>query len=800
MKVSLNWLKRYVDISEDPEVLANDLTMFGLNVEECKRLASRFEGVVFGKVLEVKKHPRADKLSLCTVDAGGERPLGIICGASNVRPGLGVAVAVNGAVLPGGLKIKKTKIRGEVSEGMICSEKELEIGEDAEGIMELDLDDKPGVTLEGRLGSNDAILDIEVTPNRPDLLSHIGVAREIAALYKRKLRYPELFSLAPGGEFDLEVENLRDCPRYTAAFIDDVVIAPSPQWMQELLASTGVKPINNIVDVTNFVLMETGQPLHAFDRDKLGGDAILVRRARRNETLVTLDGNKRELDKSILVIADGERPVALAGVMGGLDTEVTDTTSRILLESAMFEPRLVRKASQDFKLETEASYRFEREGDVGVTLTAIGRACKLIEEIGAGRPLPHFAEKLAKDAPVGGHTVKLRGKQANRVMGTHLAATEVASLLGRLELKARVSGESIQVAVPSFRRDIEEEIDLIEEAARSYGYENIGREEASRGNIFSRIDPVSRRNENICDFMASRGFAEVLTTSFMDPSDPANFAWPENDPRCRPMEISNPLTLSQSMLRTSLLPGLLNVVRRNSPAEQDGIRIFEMGKVFIPEGDGGGLPREELHIAIVLTRKAGPLQWISDQRDFDFFDMKGELEALITRLGVSSIVRMDHGSYESQSGFIFKWFIKNKFLAEGGVISRAVAAKYDIDTPVSYFDLLMDSLPSKGPGELGFSRISQYPAVKRDLCVVASDKVTFSDIKNVIVSRTKHLESIRLFDYYRGGHLGDRKRSYTMRLNFRSPAGTLDDSVVDREIEKMLAALHRELHVALRAE
>ena len=797
MIVSLSWLKRYVDIEEDPATLAHDLTMFGVNVENVSMLASPFSGVVFGKVLEVEKHPRADRLSLCVVDAGGEEPLKIVCGASNVRPGLGVPVAIHGSVLAGGFKIKKTKIRGEVSEGMICSEKELGLGEDEEGIIELDFELKPGESLEGKLGGGDIIFDIEVTPNRPDLLCHMGIAREIAALYRRKIHLPDTFPLQTGETFNLEIESKADCPRYTAAFIEDVEIMPSPDWMQQFLTAVGLKPINNIVDVTNFVLMEMGQPLHAFDREKLMKDTICVRRSRAGEQLITLDEENRELSPDILVIADRERPVALAGVMGGRETEVTGGTKRVLLESAMFERRLIRKARQQFKLETEASYRFEREGDISITIAALERACRLIEDIGAGRPQMLCADVVGDDKALERKTITLRIPQANRVMGTRMAAGEIVTLLERLGLESRVMGKTIQVTVPTFRRDIAEEIDLIEETARVYGYENIGREEVYGVNMFSRLSQVDRRNEELCEYLASRGFAQVITSSFMDPGDAARMGWREHDPRFQPIRLANPLTVAQSVLRTSLLPGLLNVVRRNAASDQDGIRIFELGKVFIPVDEGGGLPSEELHLAAVFNRKVNPLQWMEQQRTFDFFDMKGEHEALLHQLGILADVKMVATGVVRQ-GHIFNWILKEKILAEGGALSSTVAGNFDVGTPIFYFDLLVDALPRAGGP--AYSEPSPYPAVKRDLCVIGSERVTFSDIKKVILMEAKHLDSISLFDYYRGGHLGEGKRSYTFRMSFRSSKGTLDDQTVDKEIQRILETLQRELQVILRME
>ncbi len=799
MKISLNWVKRYVDIDEDPATLADDLTMFGLNVESVEISGGEYSGVVFGRVLECGRHPNADKLSVCKVDAGTGTPLNIVCGASNVREGLSVAVAVRGAVLKGGFKIKKTKLRGEVSEGMICSETELGIGDDASGIIELDMDLEPGTNLDGRLGSSDVLLDIEVTPNRPDQLSHFGIAREIAALYMRELREPELFTLEPGYKFPIETEDDSDCPRYSAAFVSDIKIGPSPQWMRDLLISAGVNPIYNIVDVTNFVLLEMGQPLHAFDRDMLGRDGILVRRGRSGESMYTLDGIEREVGEDALLITDGETPVGVAGVMGGRDSEITDSTQRVLIESAWFDPRAVRRSSRELKLDTEASYRFERECDPGITVKALMRACRLIADIGAGKPEKLHADYLADRKLVETRTITLRTKQANRLMGTKLAADDLVELLSRLQLISVEDGKDINVTVPTFRRDIAEEVDLIEEVARLYGYENIGREEERRCSLFSEVSIVDMRNEELCDRLASRGFAEVITTSFMDPGDPGRFQWGESDPRGRPVEISNPLTVAQSAMRSSLLPGMLRVIRRNAPVEIEGIRIFELGKVFLQSEKGSGLPREELHLTVMFTRMSAPLQCHGGQRDFDFFDMTGEAESVLEWLGAPADLVMERKRAD-EPDFLFEWILKNSSAGTCGMIPGRVAARFDIEAPVYYFDLLMDAFPPGGSGRKSYNRISQYPAVKRDLSVLAPERITFSEVRNVIKKRAKHLESVRLFDYYRGDRLGEGKRSYAFRMTFRSLEGTLDDETVDRAIEKVLTSLQKELQVVLRSE
>jgi len=799
VKVSLNWIKRYVDIDEDVEVLASDLTMFGLNVEEIEIGEPGFSGVVFGKVLEVSKHPSADKLRVCKVDVGQEKPLNIICGAPNVAEGQGVPVAIHGAKLPGGVRIKKTKLRGVVSEGMICSESELGIGSDSRGIMVLDFDLKPGTPLDDVLGEEDVILDIEVTPNRPDLLCHLGIAREVSAIYGETLRYPEVIKLHDDEKsFDLSIEDGEDCARYTAAFIENVKIAPSPEWMQKLLLSAGMKPINNIVDVTNFVLLELGQPLHAFDRDTLDGGSIVVRRARKGENLKTLDEIERELDEGILVIADASKPIALAGVMGGLETEVTTSTTRVVLESAAFNRKLIRTASKRFKLETEASYRFERECDPGITKLAVERACYLIKKIGAGEPVTVCRDLNLRPELLKDKVIELRVKQVNRLLGTHLDGEDIKELLGKLELKAEVKkGGHVRVNVPTFRRDLNEEVDLIEEIARVYGYENISSDIGKRTNIFSKQSVEEKKNEELCSFLVSRGFAEVITSSFMNPSDLEKFGWGEDDPRNRPIKIANPLTEAQSLLRTSLLPGLLNVVRQNSPTEIEGIKIFEIGKVFIAHNDNelDSLPDEEVHLTSVFARSAIPLQWIEKQRDFDFFDLKGEFEAILEMVGVIgdiSFERLDENDY------IFGWFVEGEKIAEGGLIPSRITRAFDLEDKVFFFDLLIDKLERMVPYSKSYSPIIQYPPVKRDLCIVVNEDVSFSELERVIRQETKFLDSIRLFDYYRGGHLGEGKRSYTVRLSFRSEKGTMESEEVDNIVEKLLDVLRDRFQARLR--
>jgi phenylalanyl-tRNA synthetase beta chain len=427
------------------------------------------------------------------------------------------------------------------------------------------------------------------------------------------------------------------------------------------------------------------------------------------------------------------------------------------------------------------------------------RACRLIADMDAGKPEKLRADYLAGPGLTAPRRVSLRTKQTNRLMGTKLAADDIVELLSRLQLESTVKGRDVEVTVPTFRRDIREEVDLVEEVARLYGYENIGREEEQRCSLFSEVSVVDMRNEELCDRLAARGFAEVVTTSFMDPGDPGRFEWGESDPRSRPVELSNPLTVAQSAMRTSLIPGMVRVIQRNAPVEREGIRIFELAKIFMEREEGNGLPREETHLTVMFTRRSAPLQWKGEPREFDFFDMTGEAESVMDWLGAPENTVMERAKGGGED-HIFEWKVKNRVVGTFGMIPGRVAARFDIETPVYFFDLLIDAFPPGRSGRKGFSRISQYPAVKRDLSVLAPEKITFSEVRNVVKKRAKHLESVRLFDYYRGDSLGDDKRSYTFRLTFRSLEGTLDDETVDRTIEKVLASLKKELQVTLRAE
>ncbi|MBD3178923.1 MAG: hypothetical protein GF417_04595, partial [Candidatus Latescibacteria bacterium] len=512
------------------------------------------------------------------------------------------------------------------------------------------------------------------------------------------------------------------------------------------------------------------------------------------ESIVTINGNERELSENHLVITNTEVPVAVAGIIGGQETEVTGATDKILLESAVFDPGAIRSGSRDLDIETEASYRFERGADPGITVFAIRRACYLIEKLGAGRVKSSYSDiggdKVQKSS------IELDRSYANKIIGTNLSSEEISRHLENFNLECSSSGDTIKVEVPTYRLDLIEDIDLVEEVARSYGYNNIKGEGAGLRNLYPESDPVEKRNSYLTDYLAARGYAEVITSSFMNMKDPEKFGWPEKDPRNSYIQIDNPLTSLQTSLRTSLLPGLLRVLKDNPRAEQKGIRIFELGKVFLPGKKGKGLPDEQMHLTALYSGNAFPRQWIIEERKFDYFDMNGELEGILAMFVPIDDLSLER-EIEAGPEFMFKWFNRNKLVAESGMIGAE--AGDELDSEVFYFTVYLDTLGDSFMQQ-GYVRPSPYPAVKRDLCVIAGERVGFSDIKKVVLRNSKYLEDITLFDYYRDEQSEEDRRSYTFSLSFRSAEGTLKDSRVNRIIDKILRALELELKVFLRQE
>ncbi len=805
MKISLQWLGDLVTWDDTPQGLADRLTAAGLNVERLAEFALSWPGVRVARVLACEKHPHADKLTVCRVETGAGEPVQIVCGAPNVRAGLHVLLAAPGAVLPGGVQIKPAKIRGIESQGMICSAAELELGRDAAGIMELADEPDLGTPADELYGYRDVVLDIEVTPNRPDLLSHLGVAREVAAIYATKLNPPRVLKPAAAGGlgWKIEIESFADCPRYTAHGADGVVVKPSPRWLQNRLRAIGQRPINNVVDITNYVLFELGQPLHAFDRDRLSGGVISVRRAGRKQMVTTLDDVSRQIQADDLIIADGDGPVALAGVMGLASSQVYEGTTSLLLESAFFAPRLVRGCSRRLGLVSESSYRFEREADWSMVRFAAHRALFLLQEH-CGAAIIGDAVDRADPDHQNQADLPLRLHHVNRVLGTELDLERAADILQSLGLKVQpLSGQieaktvNLMVQIPSFRRDLKQEIDLVEEIARRHGYDKgarMGHAPALASRRRSRPDEVGRL---LRTWLPSLGYHEIVTSSFFTRQQLESLALPAEDPRRECLRVLNPHHGRETLLRTSMVPAFADVARHNVHAgARSPVRLFQLGRVYWPAGattaDRGCarnslLPEEPW---LLQCGMAGAAAEGLGGMPVDLLELKGIGEQIGSLLRTP--LALAAGDVEPFLAAGLQWRILD---AGGGCIgwlgrlAPEAAARFDLDCPASLLELRLDRLAAT-PADVQFQEFARFPAARRDLSLLVPDGVTYEGIASTVQKAAGELlESVELFDIYTGRELAAGVAAYGIRLKFRSSRSSLTGGVVDEAVARCLAAL-----------
>ncbi len=796
MIVSLEWLRQYVDIPVDVRTLVADLTMLGLNVEHCTTNGIDEPKVVVGHVLERSAHPDADRLSVCRVDVGEGEPRTIVCGAPNVAAGQKVPVALPGARLPGGVRIRRSRIRGVASDGMICSEVELGLGSDAAGILVL-ADDAPVGRPLSEVIEGDAVLEIEVTPNRPDQLGHVGVAREIAALYETPLRVPSPEVAEPAGDpgFTVDIDDPEDCYRFTGRIVRGVRVGPSPEWLREMLERVGLNSINNIVDVTNYVMMEFGQPLHAYDLDRLPGRRMGVRRARDGETLTALDERTYEAGPENLLITCDDVPVGFAGVIGGMDTRVTESTTNLLIESAAFCPRVIRASRKKLNLSTDASYRFERGTDREVCRRAGDRACELILRVAGGEA---GGGVDAYPAPWPERRVRVRAAGVRRLLGVRLDVDRIESLLARLGFeRVERDDEGVTVVVPSWRDDVHEEADLVEEVARLHGYDRIGEGWSFRTTSWAPPDPFDAFAERAAEHLAARGHTEMLLTSFTDGAEVERFGWGPDEARSRPVAVRNPLTRNQSHLRTSLVPAAVDVVRHNLAHGARTLKLFGCGAVYLaPDGIEAGLPREPRHVVIVHTRPDAPQWWREPGRAADLFDVRAEVEALARALRVdlsSARYRFD------EAAGTFRYETREGVVAEGGILPAAVSRAADIDQGVWYAEIDLDAWFRAREPVPTFQPYAEYPEARRDLSLVVPESVAWADVEKALAKHGgRLLESHRVFDVYRGERLESGRYAVGVRLTFRSASGTLTDEDVDRVVGKITSRLESDLGVTLR--
>ncbi|MDF1551670.1 MAG: phenylalanine--tRNA ligase subunit beta [Deferrisomatales bacterium] len=803
MRISLNWLRDYVDLRADADELAHRLTMAGLEVSAVETLGAGIEGVVTARIVERGPHPGADRLSLCRVDDGTEIHE-IVCGATNMQAGDAVALARVGTRLPGGLKIKKAKIRGQASSGMMCSERELGLGEGHDGILILPPNTALGRPLVEVLGLPDTVFEVDLTPNRADCLSVVGVAREVAALTGAELRLPEP-NLAESGEpiadqTSVTIEDPELCRRYAARIVRGVRIGPSPRWLQQRLQAVGVRALNNVVDVTNYVLMELGHPLHAFDLQRLGGQRIVVRRARDGESFTTLDGQERCLDADTLMICDGDGPVAVAGIMGGLNSEVEDTTRDVLLESAYFDPANIRRSSKALGLSTEASYRFERGTDIEGLIRALDRAAGLIAELAGGTVAAGIWD--AFPGPRARRRVTCRPARVSAVLGVELSRDAIVTYLQALGLSpVAETGSETTFEVPPHRVDLEREIDLIEEVARLHGYDAIPATLPKVAMTAGERPAARRTADRARDVLVAAGLTEAINLSFIDPAEDERLALGADDALRRKVVIQNPLNSETAVLRTTLLPGLLRAAGLNNRRQTGAVRLFEVGRTYHPV-DGQVLPREVQRVGAVLAGEQRPLGWLASAQAVDFFDAKGVVEGFVATLGVDGLgweTVTDRPWLHPGRGAVL--VLGGEELGWCGQLHPDRAEAYQVPEPLFAFELDLNRLQQAGRKPGAFPGLDRYPAVARDLAVVLDRGVPVQQVLDAVADcrgREPLLRSATLFDIYEGERLAADKVSLAIRVVYRSEERTLTEEEVQRAEAGVLTHLEQQLGARLR--
>lgn len=829
MKVSLSWLKEYVPVEMEVSKLADALTMVGLEVDSISERYDYLDTVVVGRIVEIQPHPNADKLRMCKVDIG-DRFISVACGAPNIETGMLAPAALPGTILPNGLKLETTVIRGEKSEGMLCSDGELGIGPDYSGVRVLDADLAVGQKLAVALKLSDPVFDISLTPNRSDCLSIIGIAREVAAIQKKKIRYPSIHrdgTSQARGDFDLEkegektrikisenepvifdissvkIESPELCPRYTAKILEDITIRPSPFWLQDRLMSVGLRPISNIVDVTNFVMMEMGQPLHAFDLDQLAEQRIVVRTAEEGEVFVTLDEKERKLSGDMLLICDGEKAVGLAGVMGGMNSEISDATTRVLLESACFNPASIRKTSKKLGLPTDASHRFERGVDPHGTVKALERAANLMAEVGGGRlvegvidehPLPQVTEKIPVSV-----------EKTNRLLGSNLTANEIAEILERIEFTVEPEDEDrLMVVPPSYRVDVFRAVDVMEEVARLWGYKNI-RTTYPAISASEQKPPKQRRvRDRVRNTMTGLGYTESVNYSFSDRASCDKLLLDSEDERRRMLGILNPLIEDHAVMRTSMLPGLLLNMRLNIAQQVKNLKMFEVGKVFISKGQDE-LPDEIEMLAGILTGNRYVPYWHAKEKEIqcDFYDAKGAVESLFDALNIDNAVftaETETPCTYTKVGRTAYIYVDSTWVGVVGEFDAKVLSSYDIKSRAFMFEINMDRLKNLIPDVVMYRSIPKYPAISRDMTLIVRKDIESIRLLEAVKDMNEALiEDIYFFDVYDGEPVGPINKSISFRITYRSAVETLEDEYVDKIHKNIADALLKRFDASLPA-
>ncbi len=807
MRISYNWLQTYLSVKSTPEIIAEKLTSVGLEVESVEYEGKKFDGIVVGEVLSVVKHPNAKKLSLCEVKTDSDNIRKIVCGAPNVSAGQKVAVALPGAVVPKNqhdsegkpFTITEAVIRGEKSYGMICSSYELGIADDADGILVLDNEAVVGTPLAEYFGLTDVAMEIGVTPNRPDCLSHIGVAREVAGAISCKLELPftserQKQVQAIENSFKVAIENSFGCPRYVARLIKNVTVKQSPAWMQKYLTTAGVRPINNIVDATNFVMLEFGQPLHAFNYDEIEGNTIIVKNSRAGEKFITLDGKEHPLSGNEIMICDAEKAVAIGGVMGGLNSEISLNTKNVLLEAAYFQPQSIRRTAKRLGISTDSSYRFERGIDHNATNTISLRAALLIAELSGGELVEEYIDNYPSIIPL--KEISLRSKRVNEILGTDLNIEKIQSLLNSVEIFSTQSGEVLNCSIPAFRPDIEQEIDIIEEAARLFGYDNI-EDKISSEISFGQIDKKFNRLNSLRIWLEANGYNEIVTNSLMDETlvhyYSANF-----------IKVKNPLSQELNVLRPTLMPTMLQAIVHNNNHGVHNLRYFEIGRTFLNASEAAASTyidgyNERNLLGICISGKMWGNEWHRKEKNADIYDIKGAVLSLLCYLGLDNIDLIYYDAPSSLTEQTIGIEINNTYVGFLGKCKQELLQRMKIENEVYYAEFDVEVLLSL-PREKKFSHFSKFPVVTRDLAFIISRDIAVKDVENEIAKNSKNLlRKIKLFDVFENKSLGDNVKSIAFSLSFNSSEKTLTDEDVESEIQSIVNGITKKFNATLRA-
>jgi len=814
MKVSYKWLNEWIDLKDiTPEEIADKLTNAGIEVDYITYLDKGVKNVVIGKVLQVEKHPDADKLRVCNVDVGESEPLQIVCGAPNVAVGQQVPVAKIGAVLPGDFKIKKSKLRGIESQGMICSAQELGLDnkfvpkELQEGIYVFSDEHQVGCDIRQIFNMDDVVLDLDLTPNRSDCLSMRGVAYELSALFDRPIKLPSnsLKDIKSNIEsnieqlISLEVKDDSLCPRYTGRLVKNVTVSPSPMWLRNKLQAAGIRSINNIVDITNLILLEYGQPLHAFDYNKINDKTIIVRRAYNNETIKTLDEAERQLMPEMLVIADKQSAIAIAGVMGGFESEVTSETKDIFIESAYFNSNSVRKTSTAFGLRSEASIRFEKGTDPNIVIDAVNRAASLMVELAGGEMVSGIID--SNNHSVADKEIQLSVVQINNRLGTDITKDQMIELFKRLQFKVIEFEGQLIISVPTRRQDINLVEDLSEEVARLYGYDNIPTTLPIAQSSQGKLTDEQKARRRMRDYLLSVGWDEAVSYSFINSQTVSDLELMD-DKYQNMISLKMPLSEERKNLRTTLLPSMLELAAYNNNHKNESIQLFELGKVFLPKQlPIEELPLEKIMVAGIAYGNTHGYNWSDKPITVDFYYVKGIAESIFNYFGIlPSLVEFKSVSKPSMHpGQTASIIVNNKEIGYIGQLHPKVVKMYDLPKAF-YFEIDYQAIFEMTDLKIQYQRLPKYPTIKRDLAIVINQQVNAQDIKKSIAKYSNELlTDVQLFDVYAGKGIADGKKSIAYSLTFNDPNKTLTDEEVQTVINNIVVGLEQDWQAELRS-